>query len=248
MRICKKKQAGSSNISHRGGVFDMHRHLDEEIGNLRRQLIKMGDGVLESIRNAVQALLLRNSDLAGTVIKNEEQINRHEIEIDEQGHQLVALFQPMAVDLRILVMILKINTDLERMGDHAVNIAERALFLNEEPPLETNLHLREMADGAIQMASDALRAFSFGDAALARVVLKQDDRVDSYNDSLYARLADLMEKDPVIAKIGMNLFMVGHNLERIADLAVNIAENVIYMKRGEEVRHRYGGDGKPDQP
>ena len=196
----------------------------------------MGNMAEEMIRKAVQALLTHNEKLVNQVLEEEKEMNRLEIEIDDLGHSLLALDQPMAVDLRLAIMILKINTDLERIGDHAVNIAERAVALSHIS-IEKNIHLTEMAQAAMAMLSDALRAFVDGDVDLARDVLKRDDEVDAYNDDLYYQLTVFMEKNPSIVKRGIDLIMVGHNLERVADLANNIAEDVIYMKQGKEVRH-----------
>ncbi len=216
----------------------MERHFHEELRKLKEKLLRMGVLVEESIATAVKALFDRDAYLPEEVFEGEETINQLEIEIDGDGHGLLALGQPMAVDLRMITMILKINTDLERMGDHAVNIAERALLLVKEPPLKMNVHLPEMAEAAQKMVHDALDSFIKGDAQTARSVLKRDDEVDAYNDGLYSQLTNIMEKEPLLTKTGLNLVMVGHNLERIADLANNVAEDVIYMKQGKEVRHR----------
>lgn len=215
----------------------MERHFHEELKDLREMLLKMGLRVESAIDKAVNSLLNRSSELAEVVFEEEKEINRLELEIDDKGHGLLALGQPMAVDLRSITMILKINTDLERMGDHAVNIAERVLILIKEPPIRINIHLPEMAAATQKMVKDALDSFVNGDTQLARSVLKRDDEVDSYNDGLYVQVERLMEKDPSVIKTGTSLIMISHNLERIGDLANNIAEDVIYMKQGKEVRH-----------
>jgi len=216
----------------------MERHFHEELKRLKGKLLQMGVLVEEAIEKAVRALLERNGSLAEEVFQDETAINQFEIAIDGEGHGLLALGQPMAVDLRLITMMLKINTDLERMGDHAVNIAERTQMLIEEPPLQMNIHLADMAKAAQSMVHDALDSFVNADVDTARNVLKRDDEVDAYNDGLYSQLTTIMEKDPSLTKTGLNLVMVGHNLERIADLANNIAEDVIYLKQGKEVRHR----------
>ncbi len=216
----------------------MERHFHEELKTLKERLLKMGVLTEEMIQKAVTALLNRDHDMAEEVFEDEKIINQYEIEIDSEGHSLLALGQPMATDLRLVTMILKINTDLERIGDHAVNIAERTIALIKEPPLKMNIHLPEMAEAAQQMLHDALDAFVNGDVITARNVLKRDDQVDAYNDGLYSQLTRVMENDPKLTKVGLNLVMVGHNLERIADLANNISEDVVYMKQGVEVRHR----------
>lgn len=198
----------------------------------------MGILASETIEKAIRSLLERDPHLTEEVFLDEKIINQFEIEIDADGHSLFALGQPMAIDLRLITMILKINTDLERIGDHAVNIAERTLVLIKEPPLRMNMHLPEMAAATEAMVRNALDSFFKGDVDLARSVLKSDDTVDAYNDGLYSQLTTMMEKDPTLTKVGVNLIMIGHNLERVADLANNIAEDLLYMKQGIEVRHR----------
>lgn len=217
----------------------MERHFHEELRNLKNKLLKMGILVEEAVEKALKALLTRDGNLASEVFGDERLINQYEIQIDSEGHSLFALGQPMAGDLRLISMILKINTDLERMGDHAVNIAERTQLLIKEPPVPMKLHLPEMAQAAQSMVRDALDSFVNGDVEKARNVLKRDDEVDAYNDGLYSQLTNIMEKNSELTKTGLNLVMVAHNLERIADLANNIAEDVIYMKQGKEVRHRF---------
>ena len=216
----------------------MERHFHSALKDLKQKLLKMGFLVEEVIEQSIQALLNRDQKAAERVFEQEGIVNQMEIDIDGDGHGLLALGQPMAVDLRLATMILKINTDLERMSDHAVNIAERALNLIKEPPLRVNVHLAEMTKATQKMLHDALESFVNGDVEIARSVLQSDDEVDAYNDGLYAQLTALMEKDPKLTRIGMNIIMVGHNLERIADLANNIAEDVLYVKQGKEVRHR----------
>jgi len=215
----------------------MERHFHEELRELKEKLLKMGLMVEAAIEKAVDSLFSRDQALAKEVIDEEKFINRLEIEIDERGHSLFALGQPMAIDLRLITSILKINTDLERMGDHAVNIAERALIVLKEPPVKLNLNLPEMAKAAQKMLRDVLDAFVNGDVSLARNVLKSDDEVDAFNDNLYRLLEEHMESHDLNIKVGMSLMMIGHNLERIADLSNNIAEDVIYMKQGKDVRH-----------
>ncbi len=216
----------------------MERHFHKDLEELKQEIFKMGALVEEMIAKAVTSLFKRDRNLAKQVFEDEKTINQLEIRIDEKGHGLLALDQPMAADMRMITAILKMNTDLERMGDHAINIAERALILCDEPPFETDLSLAEMADVTRKMLKDALISFIKGDTELARDVLKRDDLVDDFNDRLYAKVQSLMEKDPLIVKTGMKLVRISHDLERIADLANNIAEDAVYMKQGKEVRHR----------
>jgi phosphate transport system protein len=217
----------------------MERHFHEEFKDLRGKLFQMGLLVEGAIEKAVEALLKRSSELASQVFEDEKIINQLEIEIDEKGHSLFALSQPVASDLRLLTMILKINTDLERMGDHAVNIAQKSQFLIGEPLLNTSFPLESMTGNVQKMVRNALDSFMNENVDLARKVLASDDAVDDYNDTLYTDMTELMQKDPSKVKQALSIVMIGHNLERIADLANNIAEDTIYLKQGKEVRHHY---------
>ena len=215
------------------------RHFHEELAGLRKQISVMADHVQESIQKAVEALLLKDLQAVDEVFKKEESINRLEIEIDDKAYRLFALGQPMAGDLRLIASILKVNSDLERLGDHGVNIAERALALAGERPFEIDLQLPQMTAAVQKMLKDALQAFTQTNMKLAQEVLESDDVVDTYNDSLYARLEEHLQKDPSLIKTGMKLARIGHDLERIADLANNIAEDTFYLHAGKEVRHRF---------
>lgn len=217
----------------------MERHFHEEFKALRGKLFQMGLLVEGAIEKAVDALLKRSSELAAQVLEDEKIINQLEIEIDEKGHALFALCQPVANDLRLLTMILKINTDLERMGDHAVNIAQRNQILMGESILKTSFPFETMTKDVQRMVRNALDSFMNENVELARKVLASDDAVDDYNDTLYTDMTELMQKDPSQVKQAMSLVMIGHNLERIADLANNIAEDTIYLKQGKEVRHHF---------
>ncbi len=213
------------------------RFFHEELDALRRQILQMGFLVEQAVHKANLALLERQLDAAREVLKEEAVINQLEIQIDDHGHSCLALGQPMAVDLRLITVILKMNTDLERIGDHAVNIAERSLKISREPTLENYVQIPEMARATQKMLSDALISFKKGDVALAHSVLERDDEIDAFNNSLYEELEEILRLHPAVTKAGMNLVMIGHNFERIADLANNIAEDVIYLKQGKEVRH-----------
>lgn len=215
----------------------MDKHLDELLNDLKQKLLRMGLLVEETLGKAVQALLKRDNILAQQVIAGDQVINQLEMEIDDLGHSLLALGQPMAVDLRVITAILKINTDLERMGDHAVNIAERTLNILKEAPLKEPIPIPEMAQAAQKMVRDALDSFVSGDITEARNVLQRDDEVDTFNDQVNISVEELMGKNPDMVKIGLNLIIIAHNLERVGDLANNIAEDVIYMRQGKEVRH-----------
>ena len=199
----------------------------------------MGLLVEGAIEKSFEALAERSEERAKTVLEDEKTINQLEIEIDDKGHAMFALGQPMAGDLRLLTMILKINTDLERMGDHAVNIAQKSQYLFTQTPLEISIPLSEMARATQKMVRDALDCFMNENVDLARKVLESDDKIDDYNDKIYEGLAGLMEKDPSTVRRALCYVMIGRNLERIADLANNIAEDTIYLKQGKEVRHHF---------
>ncbi len=215
----------------------MKRHFDDELKQLKDKLFRMGLQVEEVIAKATKALFERDSKLAEEVIKKDQEINLYEIEIDELAHELIALYQPTAIDLRFITMVLKMNNDLERMGDQAVNIAEKAIQINQEPPMKPYIDLPKAAETARGMLRDALDAFMKRDPDKAKQVLERDDVIDGINDKVYVELQTLMRDKPETVRQGVALIMVSHNLERIADLATNIAEDVIYLTRGIDVRH-----------
>lgn len=215
----------------------MQRHFHDELKKLRERIFKMGLLVENAIEKATLALFERDAVKAQDVLKGDQEINLYEIEIDEIGHELIALYQPAATDLRLITMGLKITNDLERMGDQAVNIAEKALLINQEPPLKPYQDLPVMANEARKMLRDALDAFMENDPDKARIILERDDIVDRLNDKIYDEIQTILTEKPQFSKTGIGLIMVAHNLERVADLATNIAEDVIYLKRGIDVRH-----------
>lgn len=217
----------------------MKRHLDDELKRLKDRLFRMGLQVEEAVGKASQALFERDSKKAEEVLKGDQEINLSEIEIDEMGHELIALHQPTAIDLRFITMVLKINNDLERMGDQAVNIAEKAIRVNQEPPVKPyyDVDLPKIVETARSMVREALDAFMRRDPVKAKEILEKDDVIDSLNDRVYEEVQKLMEEKPEMIGPGVALIMVSHNLERIADLATNIAEDVIYLTRGIDVRH-----------
>lgn len=215
----------------------MKRHFDDELKKIKEKVFRMGLLVLEAIKDSTDALFERDSAKAQNVIRRDQEINLQEIEIDEIGHELIALYQPAASDLRLITMVLKITNDLERMGDQAVNIAEKAMILNQEAPVKPFHDLPKVVETALRMVRDALDAFMEGDAAKARTILEADDIIDRSNDQIYEEVQKIMEKNPGNTRAGVSLIMVSHNLERVGDLATNIAEDVIYVNRGVDVRH-----------
>ncbi len=196
-------------------------------------------GLVESvIRKSVRALADRDKSVAEQVFQDEERINQLEMEIDNMGTRLLALHQPVARDLRFLTAALKINTDLERMGDLAVNITERALSLISVPPIKPLIDIPKMANAVEQMLLRSLGAFVSGDADMAKLVLVADDEVDALRDSIYRELVSFMQKDPTTVQSAVDLMFVARDLERIADHATNIAEDVVYLVQGVDIRHR----------
>lgn len=215
----------------------MKRHFDEELRRIKDKIFKMGLLVEQAIDDASYSLFHRDSAKAQEVIKRDQEINLYEIEIDELGHELIALFQPTAVDMRFIAVVLKMTSDMERMGDQAVNIAEKAMVINQEPPLKPFEDLPVMAKLTRNMVRESLDAFMHEDAARATAIMVQDDAIDALNDKIYHEIQILMQQNPQNIRTGVSLIMVAHNLERLADLATNIAEDIIYLKRGIDVRH-----------
>jgi phosphate transport system protein len=219
-------------------------HFHKELEELKTNLLKMASLVDEAIRNAVQSLVKRDSDLAQKTLKGEDRINKLEIEIEDMCLRLLALRQPMAIDLRFITSAMKIITDLERMGDQAVNIAERAISLNQEPQLKPYIDIPRMAEIAQSMVKDVLDAFVNRDSKLARSVCERDDLVDGLNDQVFRELLTYMISDPRTITRAAHLMIVCRCLERIADHATNIAEDVIFMVDALVIKHH--ADEKKD--
>lgn len=215
----------------------MERHFHEELAELKKTLLKMGLLVEESLFKAIQALESLDADIVRQVFDSEDKINALEIEIDQKGLDLMAMEQPLAIDLRRLTMILKINTDLERMGDHTYNIARKTSSIIRKDAQPIDADLIEMANASKTMLKNALDSFVNEDHSLARHVLKSDDEVDNYNRSIGKKLRYMMEEDGRKVRFGINEMMIAYNLERIADLASNIAEDVVFITEGKEIKH-----------
>lgn len=211
--------------------------FDEELQHLKEKLLKMGSLVEDAIKNSIHALVERDNTLAQKVIDNDRLVNTLDVEIDEESIRLIALRQPKAGDLRFITMAMKITTDLERMGDFAVNIAERALELNEEPILKPYIDIPKMTAIAQGMIRDALNAFVKRDKHLAMEVIMRDDEVDDLKREVLQELAVYMAKDPSTVSRAMKISFVAQYLERVADHATNIAEMVIYLVEGKIIRH-----------
>ncbi len=215
----------------------METHFQRELEDLKENLLKMTTLVEDSIRNAVQSLVKRDSELARQTFEGEDRINALEIAIDDYCLRLLALRQPMAVDLRFITSAMKIVTDLERMGDEAVNIAERVITLNQEPQLKPYIDIPQMAEIAQSMVRDVLGAFVNRNSKQARSVCERDDLVDGLNDQVFRELLTYMISDPTTIARAVQLLIVSRSLERIADHATNIAEDVIFMVDALVIKH-----------
>jgi len=214
-------------------------HFETELQNLKNRLLNMGALVEERVHLAIQALMERNLEAAETIAKSDEEVNALQIEIDDRCLKLFALQQPMASDLRLITSAMKINADLERIGDQAVNIAENAQKMLGAPPLKPIIDLPRMAEMAEHMTRDSLDSFVRRDATLAREVLGQDDEVDRLKDTIFRVLLTYMMADPGTIERALALILISRNLERIADHATNIAEDVIFLVEARDVRHHH---------
>ncbi|PKL93668.1 MAG: phosphate transport system regulatory protein PhoU [Gemmatimonadetes bacterium HGW-Gemmatimonadetes-1] len=224
---------------------DTQRHFHEELSHVKVRLLTMSGEAEAALGLAVEALLERDSDKARRVIRGDRAVDAMEVEIEEQCVSLLALQQPMARDLRMLTSALKIANDLERVGDHAVNIAQSADRLAQSRPIAPEPELVEMARLARQMLSDALEAFIRSDAGSGREICRRDDKVDALHRSVFRILLTHMMEDPHMIGAGMELFLVSRNLERVADLATNIAEDVVFLVEGKSLKHHAEDRGEP---
>jgi phosphate transport system protein len=215
------------------------RHFVEELEQLKSKLLEMGSLVELAIQRSVIAVTQKDRAAAEEVFRNEKRINAIEVEIDDFAISLLARHQPMATDLRLIVAALKINTDLERMGDLAVNIAQRAVSLMEGPIIKPMIDIPHIAGLVQSMVRKSLDAFVARDADLARSVLASDDAVDSLRTACYHELTSFMEKDPKNIEQSLSLLSITRNLERIADHSTNIAEDVLFLVKGIDVRHHF---------
>jgi phosphate transport system protein len=213
-------------------------HFESEMQGLKSQLLTMGGLVENRIHRAVDSLIHRNEAEARRVIDSDVEINDLQIEIDERCLKILATQTPVAVDLRFIAAAMKINSDLERMGDQAVNIAENTLKCLDHPPLKPFIDLPRMAAISQEMTRDALDAFVRKDADLARDVLKRDDLVDDLKDQVFRELLTYMMADPGTIERALSLILISRNLERVADHATNIAEDVIFLVEAKDVRHK----------
>jgi phosphate transport system protein len=216
----------------------MKKHYSEQLAGLREQVLRMGGLVEQMTRRVVQALVERNIGILPEVRAMESRVNQLHIEIDEACIELIALRQPAAVDLRFIAAAMKIIVDMERIGDQAINIVERAEVLLTVPPLKPLIDIPRMADIAQEMLKASLDAFVTGDDALAYATILKDDEVDQLKDQVFRELLTYMMADPTTIPRAMELILVLRHLERIADHATNICEDVIFMVKGKDVRHQ----------
>ena len=213
-------------------------HFQEELDQLKARLLEMGGLAEERVRSAVRALVDRDHGLIEGVLTGDTPINQLHIEIDGRCVRLLALHQPMAVDLRFILSAVKINTDLERVGDLAINIAEAGLRYLSHPPVKALIDIPRMADIAQQMLRDALDAFVRRDTVLAQQVLDADDGLDALKTQVFRELLTYMLADPHTIEPSLDLILISRHLERIGDHATNVAEDVIFMVSARDVRHQ----------
>ncbi len=218
--------------------FERH-HFEEEMQALKNRLLNMGALVEERVHDATHALIDRRLDTAERIIASDQDVNDLQIEIDDRCLRLLALQQPMASDLRLITAAMKINADLERIGDQAVNIAEQVVRILAHPPLKPIIDLPRMAEISERMTRESLDAFVRKDAKLARAILARDDEVDQLKDQVFRVLLTYMMADPGTIERALGLILISRHLERIADHATNIAEDVIFVVEAKDVRHHH---------
>ena len=222
------------------------RHFQEELEQLKTRLLEMGGLAEENVRLAVQGLVEPDRAVIDRVLSGDEPVNRLHVEIDGRCFRLLALFQPMAADLRTIVAAVKINTDLERVGDLAVNIAQAASRYSAHAPVKKLIDIPLMAEIAQNMLRDALDAFVRHDLELAQHVLDEDDRLDALKTQIFRELLTYMLQDPTKIEPALDLILVSRHLERIGDHATNVAEDVIFMVSARDIRHQ-SEDTPPSQ-
>jgi phosphate transport system protein len=218
------------------------RRFDEELNTLSEALQEMGSLVAQSIHRSVLSLVEKNEDYAHQVVRDEARINQLEIQIDDLATTLIARESPVASDMRFVVVAIKINTDLERMGDMAVGIVERSLASLRQPELPMDVNFTEMANLVESMVLTSLDAFVKRDMQLARTVLTSDDAVDKLRNLITKQMIDLMKRDASTVERAVDYILIARRLERIADHATNVAEDVIFMVKGVDVRHQTAVD------
>ena len=216
----------------------MAQHLQRDVETLKKALMDISVMVEDAINKAILALVDRRTELARDVMHGDNEIDQKEVMIEEECLKILALHQPVAADLRFIIVVLKVSNDLERMGDLAVNITERAAYLSTHPPLQVELDFPLMAEKVRMMVRESLTSLINRDTELAREVLAKDDDIDDLNRDMFVSLQDLMRSDTNTVERAVHSLSASRHLERIADLATNIAEDVVFMGEGELIRHR----------
>lgn len=215
----------------------MERHFDEELKNLKSRLLYMADLSQQMVGLSIKSLLERKESYSEEVIRLENRVNHLEVEIEDEVLKLLALRQPTAGDLRLLTAALKINNDIERIADQAVNIAELSIELMKQPQLKPYIDIPHMAGLAQKMIKNSLDAFVEHDSLMAKEVCMDDDQVDRINDQIFRELLTYMMQDPRSISRAVDLILISRNIERIADHATNIAEDVIFIEEGKNIKH-----------
>jgi phosphate transport system protein len=218
----------------------MDRHFHDELRLVKERLSAMGTLVESRVRDAITALEERQADLAVSVASGDGPVNELELEVDDLCWKALALQHPVASDLRLVRSVIKANTDLERVGDQAVNIAQAAIDLIGHPPLAAQAAVIDLGRVALDMLHDSLRAFVEQDSVRARLVLERDDEADAMRDALFQRLMAQMQTDPATVRQSQGLISITRGLERVADHATNVAEDLIFLVEGRDVRHNRG--------
>ena len=216
----------------------MSIHLQNDLDRLKRELLQMGSLVEEATNKAITSIVQRDPVMAREVLEGDDVIDSKELQVEDQCLKILALHQPVASDLRFLIATIKVNNDLERMGDLAQNIAERAVYLSSQKPIDVHIDFQRLLDRARGMVKQSLDALVNADSELARRVCEQDSEVDELNRHMFVVLEDLMRREPLSVERAVQTLSVARHLERIADLATNIAEDIVFMVEGEVIRHR----------
>ena len=217
--------------------MDQHRHLDDELNSLRDRVLRLGGEAESALERAMHALTLRDSDIASQVLQNDDQVDQLEVEIDRQCIDIIALRQPAARDLRFVIAVTKMAPVLERIADHACNIARAAIDLNNEPELKSVVDLSRMSDHALRMLRAALDAFTSNDAASAREVIQSDAEINELYNHVFHRLIEMMVTEPATATRDARMLFVAKHLERIGDYVTDICELTVYMAEAAFIKH-----------
>ena len=213
-------------------------HLQRDLDNLKKDIVHLGSLVQNSTQSVVEFLVTKSEQQLQDVLEYDDRINELEVDIEEHCLKVLALHQPVAIDLRFIIVIMKVNNDLERMGDQAVNISQRVKSLMDGPELPISLPIDEMTNAVQKMVSLSLEALVSQDPAIARKVVDMDDIVDDLNAQTYDLIRETIQADPSLVTSAMSMATISSNLERIGDLCTNIAEEVIFMVEGQVIRHQ----------